>query len=141
MSKLWHGFNFGCWVSQSTLKPPHIDTFYTEKDVSLVMDWGFNFVRLPVDYMFFESDAASGVYDESRLKYVDRCISWCKKYGVHVNLDLHHAPGYREPEASVLAPWVRCLDSSPCLSYLRTRCRGAFRGRGSRLGVWASIPL
>ncbi|NWF97310.1 MAG: cellulase family glycosylhydrolase, partial [Candidatus Thorarchaeota archaeon] len=60
----------------------------------MVNDWGFNFIRLPVDYMFFESDNAPGVYDEARLKYVDRCIAWCKKYGIHVNLDLHHAPGY-----------------------------------------------
>jgi aryl-phospho-beta-D-glucosidase BglC (GH1 family) len=94
MSKLWHGFNFGNWLSQSSLEPPHIETFYAKKDVSLIKDWGFNFVRLPVDYMFFENDNAPGVYDESRLKYVDKCISWCKKYDVHVNLDLHHAPGY-----------------------------------------------
>jgi len=106
MSKLWHGFNFGCWLSQSILEPPHIDTFYNEKDVSLVRDWGFNFVRLPVDYMFFESDNAPGVYDESRLKYVDKCISWCKKYGVHVNLDLHHAPGYGVSKMLVASLWT-----------------------------------
>lgn len=44
--------------------------------------------------MLFEKDEAPGVYNEARLKYVDKGISWCKKHGLHVNLDLHHAPGY-----------------------------------------------
>jgi endoglucanase len=94
MGKLWHGFNLGNWLSQSTLRSPHIDTFYKEGDIALAAEWGFNFIRLPVDYMLFERDEAPGVYDEAQLKYIDKAISWCKKYGMHVNLDLHHAPGY-----------------------------------------------
>ena len=93
-SDRWCGFNFGNWLSQSSLKPPHIDKFYKEDDVALLSDWGFNFVRLPVDYMFFENDESPGVYDEKRLSYVDRAISWCSKYNVHVNLDMHELPGY-----------------------------------------------
>ncbi|KXA94031.1 hypothetical protein AKJ65_05645 [candidate division MSBL1 archaeon SCGC-AAA259E19] len=71
-----------------------MDEFYGEEDVALLSDWGFNFVRLPVDYMLFESDERPGVYDEDTLSYVDRAISWCVDYDVHVNLDMHHLPGY-----------------------------------------------
>lgn len=76
------------------MKPPHIDTFYKEEDIALAAEWGFNFIRLPVDYMLFEKDEVPGVYNEARLKYIDKGISWCKKYGLHVNLDLHHTLGY-----------------------------------------------
>jgi len=90
----WCGFNFGNWISQSSLKSPHIDTFYREEYVALLAEWGFNFVRLPVDYMFFEDDKSPGTYDEARLSYIDRAISWCSKYDVHLNLDMHELPGY-----------------------------------------------
>ncbi|MBS7614865.1 cellulase family glycosylhydrolase [Candidatus Bathyarchaeota archaeon] len=88
------GFNFGNWLSQSSLKSPHIDKFYGEKDMALLSEWGFNFVRLPVDYMFFENDDNPGIYDEKKLAYVDRAVSWGEKYDVHVNLDMHELPGY-----------------------------------------------
>lgn len=103
---LWHGFNLGNWLSQSTLQPPHIDTFYKEEDFALAAEWGFNFVRFPVDYMFFESDANPGIYDESHLQYVDQGISWCKKYGLHVNLDLQHAPGYGVSDMQHASLWT-----------------------------------
>lgn len=88
------GFNFGVWLSQSSLKESHLDEFYTKKDVSRLADWGFNFVRLPVDYMLFESDHNSGDYGEEGLSYVDEAISWCSEYDIHVNLDMHELPGY-----------------------------------------------
>lgn len=59
-----------------------------------MQSWGLDHVRLPVDYMLFESDDAPGVYDEARLDYVDRTLRWCKQYGLNLILDLHHAPGF-----------------------------------------------
>jgi endoglucanase len=106
MGNVWHGFNLGNWLSQSALKPPHIDTFYTEQDIALAADWGFNFIRLPVDYMFFEKDEVPGFYDEAHLKYVDKAIQWCKKHGMHINLDLHHAPGYGISNMQCITLWT-----------------------------------
>lgn len=59
-----------------------------------MQSWGLDHVRLPMDYMLFESDDAPGVYDEARLDYVDRTLRWCKQYGLNLILDLHHAPGF-----------------------------------------------
>jgi len=51
-------------------------------------------VRLPVDYFLFESDDKPGAYLESGLVYIDNCLGWCKKHGMNMVLDLHHAPGF-----------------------------------------------
>lgn len=110
MAPLCHGFNLGNWLSQSTLQPPHIDTFYKEEDFALAAEWGFNFVRFPVDYMFFERDKNPGIYDEARLKYIDKGISWCKKYGLHVVLDLHHAPGYGVSDPYRSSLWTTKIE-------------------------------
>jgi len=85
------GFNLGNWYSQAEFTPERV-SFYTERDLKFISDLGFNFVRLPVDYSFIEVEPYK--YDEARLCLVDRALNWASKYGLHVLLDLHSAPGY-----------------------------------------------
>ncbi len=89
-----NGVNFGGFLSQADLNLKHISTFITEKDFLTVKSWGFNTVRLPVDYMLFESDDKPFKYDEKKLKFVDRCIEWAQKHDLWLVLDLHKAPGH-----------------------------------------------
>jgi endoglucanase len=70
-----------------------------EQDFEMVRDLGFNFVRLPVSYLFLGKGLYGRVPDPDRLKLVDRVIEFGQKYGVHVSLNMHRAPGY-----CVLAP-------------------------------------
>ena len=97
-NKYMRGINLGGWISQyrRSLKTgdPHFDTFITEKDIGQIAGWGLDHVRLPVDYMIFESDDNPGVYSETGLGYIDKCLEWCKKYGLNLIIDLHHAPGF-----------------------------------------------
>ena len=89
------GANLGHFISQYGNKgQEHFDTYITEPDFARMAEWGLDHVRLPVDYFFFESDENPGVYDESRLAYIDRVLGWCEKYGLNTILDLHHAPGF-----------------------------------------------
>ncbi|MCL2772389.1 MAG: glycoside hydrolase family 5 protein [Oscillospiraceae bacterium] len=92
------GVNLGGWLSQYNGKlkigDAHFDSFITEKDIEQIADWGLDHIRLPVDYMIFESDDRPGYYDETALGYIDRCIDWCKKRGLNLIIDLHHAPGF-----------------------------------------------
>jgi hypothetical protein len=91
----YSGLNLGGWISQyKEYDHEHFKTFITAPDIRRIADWGFDHVRLPVDYPVLEDDAAPGVYKESGLAYVDACIEWCKANGLGVVLDLHHAPGY-----------------------------------------------
>ncbi|MDP7976035.1 MAG: cellulase family glycosylhydrolase [TACK group archaeon] len=85
------GFNFGNWLSQAEFTPERV-SFYTERDLKYMANLGFNFLRLPVDYFFFEVEPYK--YDEARLCIIDRAIYWASKYDITVLLDMHHLPGY-----------------------------------------------
>lgn len=89
------GANLGHWISQyGTKSHAHFESYIQEKDIARIASWGMDHVRLPVDYFIFESDDNPGVYQESGLAYIDGCLEWCKRNGLNMVLDLHHAPGF-----------------------------------------------
>ncbi len=89
------GVNLGGWISQfPSLTASHFDAFITERDLAQIAQWGFDHVRLPVDYPVLESDDHPGQYLETGFGYIDRCLDWCQANNLGVILDLHHAPGY-----------------------------------------------
>jgi aryl-phospho-beta-D-glucosidase BglC (GH1 family) len=89
------GVNLGGWISQyQEFDRRHFDTFITKNDIRKIADWGFDHVRLPIDYPIFEDDANPGEYLESGFAYLDRCLSWCQDHGLRVIFDIHKAPGY-----------------------------------------------
>jgi endoglucanase len=57
-------------------------------------EWGFNFVRLPMSYLCWVEGGDWLRFREVELKHVDEAIGFGKRYGIHVNLNLHRAPGY-----------------------------------------------
>ena len=89
------GANLGHWISQYGNKShEHFKSYIQEKDIARMASWGMDHVRVPVDYFIFESDSNPGTYLESGLVYIDNCLGWCKKNGMNMVLDLHHAPGF-----------------------------------------------
>jgi hypothetical protein len=95
------------------------ETFITEADMDLLKKSGFNSVRVPIHWKFFDSDNSDG------FRLLDRLIQWARKDNIYVIIDLHCAPGgqtgtniddsigypwlYRSPEAQAhtLAIWHR----------------------------------
>jgi len=67
---------------------------YREEDFQLISEFGFNFVRLPVDYRTYTASSDWLKFSESQLQQIDRAVAWGEKYGIHVCLNLHRAPGY-----------------------------------------------
>jgi len=47
-----------------------------------------------VDYPVLEETLQDNTYKVSGFDYLDRCLSWCQKNGLHLLIDLHKAPGY-----------------------------------------------
>ena len=89
------GVNLGGWLSQCGMgnyNKEHYDSFMIEKDIALVNEWGLDHVRVPVDAEVIQEE--DGTLKEDGLAYIDRCIEWCRKYGLHMVLDLHKAHGY-----------------------------------------------
>lgn len=86
------GLNLGGWLSQSPLTKEHMDTFIVEEDIKTIAAMGADHVRLPVDYPLVEAE--DGTPKKEGYTYIDNCVKWCKKYGLHLLLDLHRAYGY-----------------------------------------------
>ncbi|CUM66131.1 uncharacterized protein PRCAT00003788001 [Priceomyces carsonii] len=70
----------------------HWDTWYTEQDFQEIKSLGLNMVRIPIGYWAFTL-LDNDPYVQGQTKYLDRAISWCRKYGLKVWVDLHGAPG------------------------------------------------
>lgn len=90
--KLNRGINLGGYLSQCEHNEVHYQTFIGESDIRKIVDWGFDHVRLPIDYEVFEEE--NGETKEAGYFYVDRVVDWCKQNNLNLVLDLHKAYGY-----------------------------------------------
>ena len=86
----WRGFNLTekC-VAQQNGSPP-----FAESDFALLNEWGFDFARLPVSYLCWSSAEDPRQIREAELVHLDQAVEYGRKHKVHVNLNLHRAPGY-----------------------------------------------
>jgi endoglucanase len=63
------------------------ENYVTRADIHLLHAAGFNSIRIPMHYKFFETDDAEG------FRLVDRVVGWAREEGIYVILDMHAAPG------------------------------------------------
>jgi endoglucanase len=63
------------------------ETYITQADIDRIHAMGFNSVRVPFHWKFFDADDAEG------FRIIDRLVQWARKDGVYIILDLHCAPG------------------------------------------------
>jgi aryl-phospho-beta-D-glucosidase BglC (GH1 family) len=83
----WRGFNL-LEKFQSVGNQP-----FVEEDFELIADWGFNFVRLPMDFRCW-AKTPEAEFNEQTMKEIDQAITWGREYGVHVCINFHRGPGY-----------------------------------------------
>jgi endoglucanase len=97
MSNMYlQGVNIGGYFSQvKKFTKKHLESFITEDDIKQIKSWGFNIVRLPIDYFFFAPDADPSIFVEERLELIDRFLQLTQKYELYTVLDLHKAPGHK----------------------------------------------
>ncbi len=97
---LWHGFNLLNKFSKDFAEGP-----FLEEDFRWISEFGFNFVRLPMDYRQWIVNNDWTQLDEKVLKEIDQAVDYGKKYNIHVCINFHRAPGYtvaNPPEAKSL---------------------------------------
>jgi endoglucanase len=63
------------------------ENYITREDIRLIHEAGFNTIRIPLHYKYFESVDAEG------FTLLDRVVQWSHEEDLHVVLDLHAAPG------------------------------------------------
>ena len=94
----WYGFNlleyFSTDADWMKYFPYKDDGMFQEDDFRWIRDWGFNWVRLPMDYRFWTDPQDLLKIHEDKVVPIDRALKLGEKYGIHVNLCLHRAPGY-----------------------------------------------
>jgi endoglucanase len=67
---------------------------FVESDFAWIHEWGFDFVRLPLDYLMWTSADDPYRLRAETLKEIDEAVEFGRKHHVHVNICLHRAPGY-----------------------------------------------
>lgn len=97
----WRGFNL-CEKFTPRNQGPFVET-----DFEWISEWGFNFVRLPMDYRCWIKDGDWEKFNERALKEIDQAVTWGKEYDIHVSICFHRAPGYCvNPPAEKLDVWT-----------------------------------
>lgn len=120
----WRGFNLLEKFFHDRQGP------FLERDFEWMAKWGFDFARLPLSYRCWASgDPATWCeLDESVLAEVDQAVEFGREHGVHVNINLHRAPGYCvNPPAEPLDLWTDERALEACAfhwAHLAERYRG-----------------
>ncbi len=102
----WRGFNLLEKFNGSN-RP------FREDDFKNISDLGFNFVRLPMDYRAWIVGNDRRKFNEKTLKEIDQAIELGRRYGIHVHLNFHRAPGYtvaNPPESPLVWRDAETLD-------------------------------
>ncbi len=100
--KFRNGINVGGWFAQYSFiaQQPlteenlekHFSSFIKEEDIARIADWKYDHIRLPIDSNFIY-DSSMEVLQPQGLKWLHKCIAWCRKYHLNIVLDLHDTDG------------------------------------------------
>jgi endoglucanase len=116
---IWRGFNLCDKFDRGWSNGP-----FKEEDFRLIHELGFNFVRLPMDYRTWIAGNDWTEFREDTLKEIDQAVEWGRKYGIHVCINFHRAPGYtvgKPPEAKLL--WKDAEAQRVCALHWATFAR------------------
>jgi len=87
----WKGFNL---LNMFYKGGRETDIAFNEKEFKMMSDWGFNFVRIPIDYRILINANDWNNMNESAMRRLDKAVEYGIKYDIHICLNLHRAPGY-----------------------------------------------
>ncbi len=94
----WRGFNllekFSARAPSKSAPNSNANAPFREADFQWISDWGFDFVRLPMSYCCWSGPDRWRELDEPVLAHIDQAIEFGRRYGIHVCLNFHRAPGY-----------------------------------------------
>jgi endoglucanase len=95
----WRGFNLLDFFSPD---PAQSRPGTSEEYLQWMQDWGFDFVRIPMAYPYYLNfDRSKNIspeqvynFDNQAIEQIETLVDLAHKYGMHVSLNLHRAPGY-----------------------------------------------
>jgi len=122
----WRGFNLTEKFHRDWSNGP-----FLESDFQWIHELGFNFVRLPMDYRVWIQGDDWAKFNEQVLKEIDQAVDWGERYGIHVAINFHRAPGYtvaNPPER--LSLWKDAEAQEVCAAHWAMFAR-RYRGVGN----------
>ena len=72
-------------------------SWITERDMKIIPTFGFNAVRLPMNYRLFEDDRQPFKLKKDAWRWVDRAIDMAEANGLYTILDMHGVQGGQSP--------------------------------------------
>src|SRR5688572_30661753 len=87
----YYGFNFQWMFSWDPDQSPEPAD---ERALDFLAEFGFNFVRIPLDYRFWTHSFDYFHPDEAVFSFIDTYLNACRSRSIHLSLNLHRAPGY-----------------------------------------------
>ena len=94
--KEWKGYkkgiNIGGWFAQNDHRDETYDTFITEDDFKVISSWGFDHVRISIDYHLLEDEKGQRL--EKGFERLEKAIALCEKYKLNSIIDLHRVYGF-----------------------------------------------
>ena len=97
------------------------DIAFREMDFAWIAEWGFNFVRVPLSYRCWSDPQNWRQLREGALKQIDRAVEFGRRYGIHVSLCFHRAPGHSADHAAgePLSLWTDAEALEACAYHWR----------------------
>jgi len=106
----------------------------SEDDFRWIRDWGFDFVRVCLNYRVWATGDDLYSVNEERLAMIDRVVNLGQKYNIHVSLDMHRAPGKWEiPERTPPLILWRSQEALDALCFHWKMLASRYRGISNRL--------
>jgi endoglucanase len=98
---LHRGVNLGGWLSQAKLSKERISRFLLQEDIQRIAEWGFDHVRLPIDFSFTQNQDNE---DDFAFLVLNKLIDWVARAGLTLILDLHEMPthSFHTPQRNLL---------------------------------------
>ena len=70
------GINLGGWLFQGSLEEAHLRSFVREEGIKRIASWGFDRVRLSLDYENLENE--KGEKNPFGYEVIHQTVFWCK---------------------------------------------------------------
>ena len=88
----YRGVNLGGWMSQCDYSPERLDSFITEPDFAQIRRWGFDHVRIPIDYNVIQRE--DGTMKQDGLARIDSALALAEKVWTACRARSSQDPGF-----------------------------------------------
>jgi endoglucanase len=96
------------------------NTHHTEEDYKRVKEMNMNTIRFYVNYKTFENDNAPYQYKQTGWDWINQNITWAKKYGIYLVINMHVPQGGFQSQGNGDALWNNTENQNRLVALWKT---------------------